>query len=47
MASPISGVPKVGELAPELRLPTADGQVVSLTDAFGHPILVSCLSHAA
>jgi peroxiredoxin len=37
----------VGDPAPELMLPNEAGEMVSLADLRGRPVLVSFLSHAA
>lgn len=38
--------PRPGDPAPELRLPTLDGDRTDLRDLRGRPVLVSFLRHA-
>ncbi|MBI3330357.1 MAG: redoxin domain-containing protein [Nitrospinae bacterium] len=41
------GTVALGTPAPELELPTAEGEQVALSDFLGDPVLVSFPSHAA
>lgn len=38
--------PTIGDPAPELDLPTVDGERIRLTDLAGRPVIVSFLRHA-
>ena len=42
----VTAAPRIGEPAPQLRLPDLDGEVTALDDPAGSPVLVSFLRHA-
>lgn len=47
MANRLGPALRVGDAAPPLELPAANGVCVRLEDFCGRPVLVSFLSHAA
>ncbi|MEZ5426306.1 MAG: hypothetical protein R2747_08585 [Pyrinomonadaceae bacterium] len=47
MMSLIRNKVKIGDVAPELELPLETGEMFSLAQLTGQPVMVSFLSHAA